>query len=298
MKTALRTTFILAGLSTSLAQAGALECVNWQTAHPQWVWCDDFESDSALSSSYFEVNRSNGFGVTTGTAFGGNGSLKATYQPGTEESGNVKLGLGKSPVSSKIQTTRNFDDLYWRFYVKMAPNWVGNPNKLTRATVFASSTWTQAAIMHVWEDAIDKNGLALEPVSGAAGSQVMTTKYNDFANFRWLGHTNGTTQIYAAANRDRWFCIEMHMKLNTPGAADGIGEFWVDSNLEARRADLNWRGSYTAHGINAIMLENYKNGGPTQTQSRYFDNFVVSTARIGCASTAVLPNPPVNVSSQ
>ncbi|HEX2492427.1 MAG TPA: hypothetical protein VHK24_01540 [Steroidobacter sp.] len=296
MKAALRITLIVLGVM-QVAHAGPLECTNWQSLHPEWVWCDDFESDAALSSSYFEVNRSNGFGVTTTTAFGGSGALKATYYPGVQESGNVKLGIGRSPVASKIQVSRNFEDLYWRFYLKMDPNWVGNANKLTRATIFSSSNWAQAAISHLWEDEMDGNGLGLDPVSGVVGGVVVTTKYNDFQNMRWLGKINGITQIYAPENLNRWNCIEVHMKLNTPGASDGVSEFWVDSHLEARRADLNWRGTYTAYGINAIMLENYKNGGPTQVQSRYFDNFVVSTARIGCL-TAVRPNPPTDLTVQ
>jgi hypothetical protein len=298
MRAASKATLIVAGLFTSLAHAGPLECTNWQTLHPEWAWCDDFESDAALTSSYFEVNRANGFGVVTTTAFGGSGALKATYKPGVTESGNIKLGLGKSPVASKIQTSRDFDDLYWRFYLRMEPNWIGNAQKLARATIFTSANRAQAAIFHLWEDSKDKHGIGLDPVSGVSGSQVVTTGYNDFANMRWLGKVSGPTQIYTGSYLDRWICIEAHMKLNTPGAADGIGEYWVDSRLEARRADLNWRGSYTGHGINAIMLENYINDGGPQTQSRYIDNFVVSTARIGCATATIQPSPPTNLTVQ
>ncbi len=31
------------------------------------------------------------------------------------------------------------------------------------------------------------------------------------------------------------------------------------------------------------MLDGYWNGGSPRAQNRYFDNFVVSTSRIGCA---------------
>ena len=42
------------------AAAAALECTNWQQAHPEWLWCDDFESDAALEQDYFDVERPGG----------------------------------------------------------------------------------------------------------------------------------------------------------------------------------------------------------------------------------------------
>ena len=88
------------------------------------------------------------------------------------------------------------------------------------------------------------------------------------------------------------------MKLNTPGASDGLFTLWINGTAEAQATGLNWRGSYTQYGINAVFLENWINSGPTQNQVRYMDNFVVSTSRIGCVpSAAVRPNPPTNVTA-
>jgi hypothetical protein len=274
--------------------AASLECGNWQVSHPEWIWCDDFESDAALGQNYFEVNRSTGqFGVSAETPYGGAGSLKAVYLPGVQEAGNVKLGFGRSPLPSRIANDRDFDEVYWRFYTRTAMDWIGNPKKVTRATVFTQSNWAQAAIGHLWEDSATGLGLGLDPATGVTGSQVVTTTYNDFANLRWLGKRNGTTQIYSQQNRGRWFCIEVRMKLNTPGTSDGAFAFWIDGNMEAEINGLNWRGSYTGYGINAIMLENYVNGGFDRTQARYFDNFIVSTDRIGCQDdVARRPMPP------
>ncbi len=72
------------------------------------------------------------------------------------------------------------------------------------------------------------------------------------------------------------------MRLNDPGLSNGVQEFWIDGNLEARRDGLNFVGSYMGYGINAIFIENYWNSGSVKEQERYFDNFVVSTERIGC----------------
>jgi hypothetical protein len=265
------------------AWAGALECPDWQARHPEWLWCDDFESDADLAKNYFDLNRADGrFGVSSETAFGGHGALKATYSPTAEDAGGIKLSLGRTPVAPLRYTDRNFDELYWRFYMKTGAGWVGQPRKVTRATIFVNEKWAQAAVGHLWEDSPGGAGLGLDPVSGVQGDRVVTTKWNDFANFRWLGKANGPLQLYAPENREHWFCVEVRMKLNTPGTADGVFAFWIDGRLEAQKTQLDWRGSYTAYGINAITLENWVNGGAPRTQARYFDNFVVSTRPIGC----------------
>jgi hypothetical protein len=101
---------------------------------------------------------------------------------------------------------------------------------------------------------------------------------------RWIGSAEGRTPLFNSANVGKWFCIEVHMKLNSPDAADGLFEYWIDDRLEARRAALNWIGDYHDYGINAVYLEQYWTSVPfTRVQQRYWDNFVVSTARIGCA---------------
>jgi hypothetical protein len=281
------------------ARGAALECENWQSSHPDWLWCDDFENDVALETNYFEVGRANGrFAVSADTSMGGSRALKASYVSGEADAGSLKLSVGRTPVSPQLQTNRDFTDLYWRVYVKVAPGWQGNAMKISRGIVFAGPDWTEAAVGMVWEDSPTGLSVGIDPASGVSGSTVVTTKYNDFANLRWLGLVPAQTRIYAPENQNKWFCLETRMKLNTPGASDGLFTLWINGTAEAQATGLNWRGSYTQYGINAVFLENWINSGPTQNQVRYMDNFVVSTSRIGCVpSAAVRPNPPTNVTA-
>jgi len=275
----------------------AVECVDWETLHPDWVWCDDFEDDSLLETNYFEVVRAGGrFGVASDIVFDGSSSLKATYLPTVLGAGNLKFSFGKTTVAPTRNLDEDFDEIYWRFYVLHEAGWQGNPLKLSRATVFTKADWSQASIGHLWEN--DSLGLKLDPVSGVVGSTVVTNGYNDFPNFTWLGGLGGNIEIYAPGNANKWFCVEVHMALNTPGVVDGVFEFWIDDVLQATRSNYNWRGSYVAYGINAIFLENYSNGLLPKEQSRYMDNFVVSRARINCKDAGVSPpNPPSNVNA-
>jgi hypothetical protein len=79
-----------------------------------------------------------------------------------------------------------------------------------------------------------------------------------------------------------WFCIEAHLKLNDPGLANGIEEFWINDQLEARRTDQNHVGIYTEYGLNQVAFDHYWNGGSPQYNELYRDNIVSSTERIGC----------------
>jgi hypothetical protein len=247
-----------------------------------------------LEADYFDVNRAQGrFGVVDEVSFGGTHALRNQYAAGVEDAGGLKFSFGATPVYPKRFTDQNFQEIYWRFYMRTGAGWVGQPMKVTRATIFTSSNWSQAAIGHLWQD--NALGMELDPATGVSGSTVVTTGWNDFDHLKWLGESPGKTQVYAEANREKWFCVEVHMRLNTPGASDGVFEFWIDDQLQARQAALNWRGGYTQYGLNALTLEGWINNGAPQPQARYFDNLVVSKSKIGCSAGGVQPQPPTDL---
>ena len=141
-------------------------------------------------------------------------------------------------------------------------------------------------IAHVWSGRApgsDPDRLYLDPASGTdAAGNVRTTKYNDFVNLRWLGAAEGATPIFDEVHVGRWYCVEAHAKLNNAGHANGIFELWIDDALQAQRTGLNWIGSYSTYGINAVFFENFWNDGSPVVQERYLDDLVVSTRPIGC----------------
>jgi len=261
----------------------AHECA---TARPEWLWCDDFEQNRL--ASYFEVLARNGSFVRAGgVGLRGSFGMRARYRAGQVDAGALHLALGKTPQAYFRSTARGstYRDIWWRVWIRMEPGWTGGGGaKLSRAMVLSSpDSWAQAAIAHVWSGGRDNAYLMLDPASGVgAGGTVVTTTYNDAKHLHWLGSARSTTPVFAAASAGAWRCIEAHAKLNDPGAANGVFELWVDGRPEARREGLNWVGSYSAYGWNAVFLENYWNGGSPRTQERYFDNFVVSTRPIGC----------------
>jgi hypothetical protein len=136
-------------------------------------------------------------------------------------------------------------------------------------------------IAHLWSDGQAR--LLLDPVRCVDSSDnPKCIGYNDFSNMDWLGNLSGVTPIFDTAYSGIWYCVEARLKLNDPGLANGISEFWIDGNPEARRDGLDFVRSYTDYGINAVFFENYWNDGSPVEQERYFDNIVVSTEPIGC----------------
>lgn len=266
--------------------AQARECANVQAG---WIWCDDFEEDRL--GKYFEYDNAGGSFVRA-AAVGVDGShgMRARFSRGQVNAGSFKVAFGATPQSyfrPVDQGKTNYREVYWRMYVKNAPNWIGGGgDKLSRATSFvSSSSWAQSMIAHVWSGGSGHNYLKLDPASGTdTQGNLRSTTYNDFANLRWLGDQTGRTPLFDRAHVNQWYCVEAHVRLNDAGQANGTFEFWINDQLEARKEGMNWVGAYDAYGINAILFDNYWNDGAPQTQERYFDNIVVSTQRIGCGT--------------
>ena len=247
------------------------------------IWYDDFDGQPR---QYTEAEGP----AVPDQAFGGSGqSMLSHYGKGSRGVGNRKVFFGDSPTGRVVKPGESYQEIYWRIYVKHQHGWTGGgPAKLSRATSIVSGDWRQAMISHVWSS---DDALTLDPASGVRGDRVVTTQYNDFDNLHWLGNRPPSqTKLFSPEESGRWVCVEAHAKLNTPGESDGVNQLWIDGRLEAERTGLDWRGSYTGHGINAVFLETYWNAGSPVSQSRWIDNFVISTNPIG---PVVVPRNPV-----
>ena len=286
-------------VATSESRSGTATISVWPTrpdaaecAAPkrEWIWCDDFEKDRL--SSYFAYGAHDGdFVRVPGVGYGGSNGMRARFSHvGQVQGGFLHLAIGKTPWSYLRPVdagTAVYREIYWRHFVKLQIGWIGGGgNKLSRAQVIVNRNWAQAMMAHVWSGVLpDREAyhLGIVPATTTDESgRVLGTEYNDFPHFRWLGTAWTRTPIFDPAHVGKWYCIETHAKLNDPGRSNGFLELWINGALEARIDGLNWQGAYSEYGINTIFLENYWNTGSPQPQERYFDNFVVSTQRIGC----------------
>ena len=257
---------------------------------PATIWYDDFDGPP---KRYAEGKNP----LDAAESLGGRGkSLRCFYRKGSQGTGGRKVFFGDTPTYTNLAARRGerFDEVYWRIYVKHQDGWRGAPAKMSRATSLAGPRWSQAMIAHVWSGPGDS--LTLDPVRGVDGDRVVTRRYNDFSRMKWLGNRPASRfPIHATEESGYWVLVECRAKLNTPGRSDGINQLWIDGRLECERRNLNWRGTYDRHGINAVFLEAYWNQGSPVTQSRWYDHFVISTKPIG---PVVCSNRPVVVKTK
>jgi hypothetical protein len=250
--------------------------------NPAVIWYDNFDGPEATQQQYLEYQSGTPGGKRSDKeALGGAGqSMELFYAKGKQGVGGRKLLFGDAPFGRPVHKGEKFTDVYWRVYVKHQKGWTGAPAKMSRATGFASNSWTQAFILHVWSGSGPT--LTLDPARGVRDGQVVTTKYNDFGNLKWIGNSpSGKFPVHSTDESGRWICVEARLKLNTPGKADGSAALWVDGVLDTERTGMDFRGTYEEHTINAVLLEAYWNDGSPADQYRWYDDFVVSTKPIG-----------------
>ena len=276
------------GTSTVTVSAAATPNNECAGTHAGWIFCDDFEV--SRTASYFEYDNAGGkFTRVAGVGFNGSSGMRAHFDVGTVNAGALHLAIGQTPqtyMKPADAGTANYRELYYRIYFRTQPGWTGGGgNKLTRAFVFASPTsFAQAMIAHNWSGSgANANYLYIDPARGTDSlGNLVTTGYNDFGHLTFLGAKKGTLDLYSTAHSGTWYCIESHVKLNDPGVSNGISEIWIDGVLDVSSTNLNFLGSFSAYGLNAVYLENYWNAGSPAAQDRFMDRFVVSTQRINC----------------
>ncbi|WAC17852.1 hypothetical protein OVA24_11415 [Luteolibacter sp. SL250] len=250
------------------------------------IFRDEFDVPPAGNPGYVEHQKGNPQGFTHSPDGGlRGGGMTAVFEKGQVENGSLKVFFGRTPAGSRgLRKDETFREIYWRVYVKHEAGWEGNPAKFGRTTCLMSPDWKQGFIAHVWGG--KNNCLCIDPATGIVDSNPVTTRYNDFANLKWLGARHGGIPVFSSAESGRWVCVESHVRLNSPGKADGIFQLWVDGKLEASRHDINWHGNWDDYAINAVFLENHWNDGSKKRQSRWFDHFVIRTEPIGPATAA------------
>jgi len=242
------------------------------------IICEDFETDDRSDWSDYDDD---GFAVVAGEALGGQRSMQQEYALGQESAGWLAWFFGDHPLGG-VRSGESFAEVYVRWYHKFQPAWPTEyPPKMARMrSHYIDCGWCFAWMEHFW---IRSNGTAIsDPVSNIAAPNG--TQYSDTE--RWLG------SLAAALSFDsldgRWVALEMRIKLNSPGQDDGRITFWANERVVLDRSDLNLTGAYTATSVNVAMIDTYWNGGaPVGGLRRWYDNVVVATEPIGCATFTV-----------
>lgn len=265
------------------------------TVQEELVYCDDFEANK-MSQYYDYYSRWGRWNREFGKGLGESSSMVA-YNGfyGGDQTGGVstpphgtwlKLAIGSTPddtyykpVGDPSTTER---ELYWRFYVKQHTESDGTD---------LSSTGLLAQVSAIGPGDIPFMRVDIQhpDQSGVLVSELYTGQFDS------AGEPSGSvlhdvltgdTPVMHLDGAGTWHEIQVRVKLNEPGASDGVYELWVDGELEAEKTGIDWVGDYTDYGINAIQLHNVNNqpgvlGG--DLEYRAFDNMMLSRKPIASA---------------
>ena len=77
-----------------------------------------------------------------------------------------------------------------------------------------------------------------------------------------------------------WHVVEHHLRMNTPGVADGVLQAWVDGELVLDLDDFLYRTAEYDYEIDAMYFSTFFGGstpdwGPTADETVDFDDFVL-----------------------
>jgi len=254
-------------VSTTAASGAAPDGQEEICTSPAVILCDNFEARALGSGDLgraiyknpgWAMSELTNMIVATTDKFDGTKSLEFRYPAGSGGVGYMGVALP------------GLTDLYMRHYVKWSTNWTFSPiatkhiamlTDTARVPWVLHSTWGSPVLHHIYEPT--------------------QTPYDQ------------NIGVPMAFVNDQWYCMEIHLKMN-PGASNDILEGWVDGvkKFDYSTATLDGAGSSWV----SLMLSGYWNEpGTHAAMSRWFDNIVVSTQRIGCIGGSPRPATPTGL---
>jgi hypothetical protein len=204
----------------------------------------------------------------------------------------VNLPEGKKNGLNMIYRFRDHRDgepeeIYFRYYLRLADDWdpTVTGGKLPGiAGTYDKGGWggRRSDGTNGWSmrGSFFKSPTNSNPIHGsyAIGTYAyhadMKSKYGE--DWQWSERGLGLIE------KNRWYCIEQYVKLNTPGAANGIMRAWVDGRIALDRSDVRFRSIPTLR-IDQIWMNVYHGGTEPSPHDQhiYIDNVVVARQYIG-----------------
>ncbi len=190
------------------------------------------------------------------------------------------------------------EEIYFRYYIRIDDSW--DP---TYGGKFPGVSGTYGVAGWGGRPSDGTNGwsargLFQPTVAGADNPLVDTVPvghyvYHAEQSSQWGDNVLWQDGYLGYLEKNRWYSIEQHLVLNTPGSNDGVLETWVDGRLAYRETDWRWR-DVSSLKIEQIWMNVYHGGTavPDQDISLYIDNIVIADSYIGpmrgapCAPTS------------
>ncbi len=320
----------VACLLVSPGAALASEC---DAPQPEWLACEDFEAGGQGWQSWFEQSpfvECNGcpdgqndparIRLVDDEAHDGQWSLHMPAEASADFRGaSLAWRSCDGPKQSGCNLV-GYEQLYWRAWVKLAPDhqyvhhfmsiggtqpdqyWGADGNAGCRpngeraagTTVDFDENHELFFYTYYPEMNCDSGGYCsgdyVQNICDGCADKNMPC--SDGPECCWGNHFSAEPR--PVLQRDRWVCLEMMQRLNTPGEADGEMAFWVDGELGHRETGMHWR-DVPELQLNKVWVQHYIAGGDADQPNRiWWDDIIVSTSRIGCGESPPDDEPSTN----
>ncbi len=245
-------------------------------SHAAVFWDDEMESTS--SPFYYPPNfvANGAYAFDTNVKMSGNGSIRLNYPPACQT-----LTTANQCGGSATRTFPLTKDVWKRVYFRMSGT---GPNP-TASGAFETSVAAFTKMLKGQSTTV--NGL----VARNWWTMGCCTSKSFKLSMEHVPIANSTTVLPSSITLadNRWYCIETHEKMNTPGLPDGIAEAWVDGVKVAMKTDVIWqRAGSTLQWTEFSIFRQIGIG------NIWWDRFAAGDTRIGClgATDTTPPAPP------
>jgi hypothetical protein len=251
------------------------------------------------SQVYGRLSAASQFSVQQGVRASGSWALRHLLSTGVEaQYATQHFGDSITGPTAVAGRGQSFQDVYVQWKIQYSPGFdfgpgykqfiIGTQDNLAHTNV-CCNPWVSHYITIYTDD-----------------FGVFRTELNNkqSPNGQW-GELSPNQAGYSSTNRLRmvpgvWYTVEIRRRLNDVGD-NGIFQLWLNGQLisdyRSVRYRVPWNGTYGAnysYGTNFAMISDWSNPFPSQSQSIYYDDVKISSARIG-TSGSTPPRPPTNV---
>ena len=254
------------------------------TVTPSWAgtyWEDDFETH--LGPNWDTCGMINigipgcpkdggNPGVSTDVAYSGTHSLKGDYSCGKVQCGTY-IHRFHTPT----------EEVYTRFYYRTS-NFTYEATTGTKH--FQQQDSTYGAPSFWWRNHYGSRELG---VSSQVEASICA---NGLGPYDGCNYSPNVASV--PLNDNQWYCIETHIKMNTPGVANGVLELWVNGLLTMQYLDRTFRGTEVKGPIGNSSQAHFDHVSIYVQAGfgiMYYDLFAVGSTRIGCVGSRDTTSP-------
>lgn len=196
------------------------------------------------------------------------------------------LGLDLS-FSFKEQVGTEPEELYFRYYLRFSDNWrpTLDGGKLPGMSgTYGVSGWggRKSDGNTGWSMRGQFYRLAEDANPMSALTTIGTYAYHSDTQDNWGDAWPWTDSSAGFLERNRWYCIEQYVRLNTPGNMDGVLKGWVDGVLAFERTNVRYRNTPRLK-IEKVWMNIYHGGKATASSDLrlFIDNVVIARRYVG-----------------